>query len=583
VAVAQHPAKVFQPLAGRFATALALLRANWQVAGVMLLFASAAFVVPTLTPVATTDDWGYTRSVEILVDEGRLTVLPAVAATAVFQIAWGALFATIFGMTLGVMRVATLVMVALGGLAFYGLLRELGIGRSRSALGVAVYLFNPLAFILAYTFMTDPYFTSLLIIATYFYVRGLRPERQNNRALIAASAVAACAFLTRQQGVLIPLAVLTYLPFSGRLRWDRKSALLIVKITAIPVVAIVGYYLWLRFVNGVPDIQTAFYDDARRRGWSGAWELVRHLSLIECMYLGFFVLPLAVSVVPGLKSAVLGARTPGKIAFGVWTAMFAAGLTSVWIAGKRMPLSPQFVGAGGLGPPDVRGSRPRLVDIDSQFLAWATVICAAGAVIIFLLLCTSLRKDRPASFGAGLVLAVALWQVVGVIPPSFQYINRNYSLDRYLLPLLPFGICLVLWASRDLRLVQPVGWAMVTVLALFSIAGTRDYLVFMDAVWDTAHDANAAGVANVRLDAGAAWDGYHLYTYGLDQDIKRSRTRRGPWWTSFYGKPTDSTYIVATKWVNGFHIVWKRPYSSWLDRDPTLVYLQRRNGTKGPP
>jgi hypothetical protein len=122
---------------------------------VLALFAATAFIVPALAPVATTDDWGYTRSVEILYHEGRLTVFPVVAATAVFQIGWGALFAVVFGMTLGVMRVATLAITGLGAVALYALLRELGVSRSRSALGTAAFLFNPLGFMMSYTFMTD--------------------------------------------------------------------------------------------------------------------------------------------------------------------------------------------------------------------------------------------------------------------------------------------------------------------------------------------------------------------------------------------------------------------------------------------
>ena len=38
-------------------------------------------------------------------------------------------------------------------------------------------------------------------------------------------------------------------------------------------------------------------------------------------------------------------------------------------------------------------------------------------------------------------------------------------------------------------------------LALFAVAGTRDYLVFMRAVWATAEQAVARGVPLDRLDA----------------------------------------------------------------------------------
>src|SRR5215208_5610659 len=77
-------------------------RTNRALLAVYVAFAFAAVVVPTLAPVATTDDWAYARSAQILLDEARLTIFPVVAATAVFQIGWGALFGFIFGPTLGI-------------------------------------------------------------------------------------------------------------------------------------------------------------------------------------------------------------------------------------------------------------------------------------------------------------------------------------------------------------------------------------------------------------------------------------------------------------------------------------------------
>src|ERR671912_806545 len=149
------------------------VRAHWALLAVFVAFALAAMVVPTLAPVATTDDWAYARSAQILLDEGRLTVFPVVAATAVFQIVWGALFGFIFEPTFGVFRVSTVTITALGGLALYGLCRDLGVVPTRGALGVATLLFNPLVFVLAFTFMTDAHFMALLVIATWLFAKAL--------------------------------------------------------------------------------------------------------------------------------------------------------------------------------------------------------------------------------------------------------------------------------------------------------------------------------------------------------------------------------------------------------------------------
>jgi hypothetical protein len=558
----------------------AYLQRVWPILLVLVAFGCTSLFLPTLAPVATTDDWGYSRSVEILVREHRLTVFPVVAATAVFQIGWGALFATIFGMTLGVVRVSTLVMVGLGAAALYALLRELGLGRGRSALGAATYLFNPLSFILAYGFMTDPFFTALLTGSTYFYVRGL--GRDDRRAVLIGSAIAACAFLTRQQGALIPLAVATYLVVTRRIWFTRAGVRLLIQVVAIPVAATVGYYLWLRWFNDVPSVQQSFADEARAAGMDGAWLLARYVAFYALMYLAFFAFPLAVG---GLWTAIRSLRAGNRRSrwvLAVWVSVLAIGLSVTLGDGRRWPYIPQFVGAGGLGPPDVRGSRPRV--FDGVFFDWATGVCAIAAVIVAVLAARGV--SRPPSrdrAGAGIVLAIALWQAIGVLPPSFHYLRRGFSLDRYLLPLLPAIIVLVLWATRDLRLWQPLAWGVVALFALFSVAATRDYLVYLDTVWETANDAHTAGVPLTGIDAGAAWDGYHLYTYGLDNNITRARTRGGPWWTTFYGLASDSSYVVSAKPIKGYTVVWTRWYRSWLLREETPIYLLRKNGVSGPP
>src|SRR5215216_4763010 len=240
---------------------VAWMRVNWALLAVYIAFALAAVVVPTLAPVATTDDWAYARSAQILLDEARLTIFPVVAATAVFQIVWGALFGFIFAPTLGIFRLSTVVITALGGLALYGLCRDLGVARARGALGVAAFLFNPLVFVLAFTFMTDAHFMALLVIATWLYAKALEPEKVDGRLLVAGSAVAALAFLTRQQGALIVPAVATYLLVTRRVRFDRTS-LLLLQLVALPAVAIGGYYAWLRFSNDVPTVQSSFFREA---------------------------------------------------------------------------------------------------------------------------------------------------------------------------------------------------------------------------------------------------------------------------------------------------------------------------------
>lgn len=338
--------------------AVSSLRDHWLVALVLAFFAAAAFVVPTMTPAPVSDDWVYARSVEILLRDHRLKILDLTVVTLVFQVFWGGAFAWLLGVGFGALRVSTLVLVAGGATALYDLCRECGVARGRAALGTAAYLFNPLAFALAFSFMSDQQFVALMIMATFGYVRGLRQEAGSGRWVLAGSVAASLAFLIRQQGALIPFGVVLFLILGRRLRRDRASTRLLVEVVVVPAATTIGYYAWLRLVHGVPSRQDDFLRAVRAAGWDGTRLLIERLTYIEAMYLGLFVLPLAAAAliaVPGL----LRVRSPfGTALFGAWVALVVAGLALFGRDGRRMPYVPQFLGPWGLGPSDLLGGRP---------------------------------------------------------------------------------------------------------------------------------------------------------------------------------------------------------------------------------
>ncbi|CAN5626369.1 glycosyltransferase family 39 protein [soil metagenome] len=559
------------------------LRRNWQIAAVLGAFLFIAFWVPVMTPVATTDDWGYSRSVEILVDEHRLTVFPVVAATAVFQILWGSLFAIFIDNILGAVRVSTVVMVAIGGLALYDICRRLGVDQVRSAIGVAVYLFNPLTFVLSYTFMTDPHFASVMLVATMASVRAVTKEGEISVAwLLVGSVAAGAAILIRQQGILIPVSVLAVLVVSGQVDRTRVSLHRVTAVLAVPLFFTLAYAVWLRWFNGVPDVQTEFSAEIREAGLQGSLRLVSALTYFEVMYVGAFLLPLTAAALIGLPTVMQGISGRWWIVAGVWTGIAYAGLVLYADTSRRMPYIPQFAGSGGLGPPDIRGSRPRL--FEQPFFDWLTAISFASTLFVGLAVAYGLsRHSHFLRSGAGMVAGVLAGQVVGVVPPSFHYLERGFSLDRYLLPLLPLIVALLLWAMRGVRMVTAVSWLLLALLAIFSAIATRDYLWYLDGAWKIADYAIEQGAAPDQIDAGAAWVGYHLYTEGVEHGISRARTRDGPWWTYFYGKATDSSYVVSRRPLSGYQLVTARGYRATLSDEPARLLLLRRTSAPWPP
>lgn len=540
--------------------------------GVVAAFILSMAVIPAFTNVPVGDDWVYTRSVEMLVEEGRLEILDLSVVTLIFQVAWGALF-SLFDVTFVTTRLSTIAIVLLSAGALYALCRDLGVSQQRSALGTAVYLFNPLTFGLAFTFMTDPHFTALLVITMWLYVRGLRPEQINPGTILFASIIASLAFLVRQQGILIPFAAGLYLLCARRWKPNVDGFRMAGLVAGIPALTLVLYYAWLFLIHGAPEQQSAFLDEMIAAGVDQSRILAVRLSFIETAYIGFFVLPIAVGAIPALKQLRVTRPRWIVLAIGAWIVTLVAG--AIVFAGRDMymPYIPQYAGPWGIGPNDLHGSRAWLLN-GVAMRSLTPVALIASTIFIICVARKIFVHSTPGRSSASLLCMIGFWQILGILPPSFHFHDWIISLDRYLLPLVPIVIVLLLWSLRGSSLHLPTAWILTALIAAFSIIGTRDFFTFQEATWDMAAFAVDAGVPITELDAGASWDGYYLYDYSIENDIEQ-QTLGGPWWTELFGPATNSNYVVATRALPGYDVIAGKPYSSWLEDEPQTMYLLR--------
>lgn len=561
---------------------LGIIARHWAVLLVLSLFLVSAAIVPTMTQVPVGDDWVYAVSVETLVEEGRMEILDLSVTTLIFQVWWGALFWVLFGEGFGSLRLSSVVLFFLSGIAFYSLLRDLGVVRNRSAFGTAIYLFNPLSYVLAFTFMTDPQFVATMVISVALYAKGLRPDKPSRTALLLGSFFAGLAFLDRQQGALIPFGATAYLVATKRIWFNKASIPRFLEVVAIPATMTILYYLWLWLIHGVPEQQDKFVQQALDAGVGGTWKLLRQMTYIESAYVGLFVLPITLVALISLPQLLRARSGIGVAAFAGWIVIVVLGFVVFTDEGRKMPYISQYVGIHGLGPTDLQGGRPWLLDGSSMGTArnLVTWLCIGSALIFGLACCRKIGDiATPERATAGLIAMMGFWQVVGVMPPSFHFRNWIISVDRYLLPLLPFAVALMLWSLRDVRLFMPVGWLTIAIIGIYSVMGTRDHIVFQKATWDLARYANIEmGIPLTKLDGGASWDGYYLYeysdTYGIPQ-----QSVGGPWWTNLFATATDSTYVVSgsPNVPADYAQVTRIEYSSWLHPDPVYLYLLQRN------
>jgi len=83
--------------------------------------------------------------------------------------------------------------------------------------------------------------------------------------------------------------------------------------------------------------------------------------------------------------------------------------------------------------------------------------------------------------------------------------------ERYLLPLIPGALIVLLDATRRARLSLAIGVLGVGVVALFSVALMQDYFAWNEARWKEGQALLTSSVPVESLDGGYEWNGWYLY------------------------------------------------------------------------
>ena len=130
---------------------------------------------------------------------------------------------------------------------------------------------------------------------------------------------------------------------------------------------------------------------------------------------------------------------------------------------------------------------------------------------------------------------------VGAVFPSAAFFSLT-SLDRYILPLVPFGIVLAVWACNGLPVWRYAIVAGLVAMGAFSVVATHDNLEFQSAIWKLDRYARSQGVPNSKLDGGAGWTRYQLAEPG--PKVKPYPGADAEWWVTADSR-TTAEYIVS--------------------------------------
>jgi len=521
------------------------------------------------------DDWSYSRSA-FSAASGHLKVDQWSAPSLVGQAIFGGFLARIFSPRFLVLRISTLFLSCCTVLLLWGILIRSGCRRGPASVLLLAWIFNPLQFGLAFTFMTEVPFLFFVALSVYLFVRYMESKRVPTLLLSAASL--GYAYLIRQSALLLVAALVCTLLLGARKRTRFRDAFLVV-CTAGTFIA--AYHAWVLTRGGATAaVQKKF-------------ALLQHLNARQVIgnsygmlfYLAFLLVPVWLFLVPRLVRMmrevhpVLRIGIPVVLATTVLIGLFwfyASYRPGEYLPSasyhSRMPFLLNVLYDSGIGPitlePDYYGAPP--TPVHPGIWRAVTVVTATGAVVSLCLCLFGLMRNfserKPLIFFSGFsFLFLAAFEIV------FSHIQEGGLFDRHIL-IVSFPFLLLLWLlsgnNEELPVRRwyrafPEGIAL-AVLAVFCVAATHDYMEWNRIRWDMGRGLLAQGVDPLTIVGGFEFNAWNNYdTFAARGNIAKVYY----WW---YDR---RDYIISMSPQNEYEVRSRREYFSWVHLRSVSLYL----------
>lgn len=514
-----------------FASELVLL-------GVALL---AFLVVWPFGEYAILDDWAFAKSLEHLHFEGKLVVLDWNPMTLIGHLVWGVLFTKLFGFSFIVTKISTFVAGVVLVLCVKTFVTHHGLRPSVALLAGLALLLNPLFLAHIFMYMTDVTSLAWQWLSLVGLVVAIRREGPWSAGwAITCSICWGLAYLTRQHGVAIPTAFAIYIVCCERSLLRRIPLVAGVYLPGIAV-AIAGT-VWQRLSQEPTDAFQVMTRAVLTFVTRPQWFDLPFIAWSYAVYAGLFAIPMCFAV--GFQGMV---RLSG---WRLWTVL-AGGTVGLnlfvhfTMRGWYFPYIRNVITPWGMFGPNVFAIQADAPPVWA--LEWGIVVGFAGllsAVWLLSILCRPLAEsaESPDELKSDRLRAWRLLQILLLVQVTYTLATAPVLFDRHLLLFAPTVICL---AAIGCPLnVQPRIAIPAVVLSFYAVYGvvcTHDIHAVSRAVFLEGSRLIESGVDPAQIDAGYAFDGWHMYERSAVV-MTPPLVQISPWWPTAYPLPVLKSY-----------------------------------------
>ncbi len=451
------------------------------------------------------DDWSYSHITLNFARTGQIAYDGWCSPTLLLQIYWGSLLIRLFGFSFELLRFSTLP-VAMGcGVLCYRLGRIAGLEPRAALFGSLAWVTSPLFVPLSASFMTDIYGAFFTLLTIYCAASAARLSLGTVRRvawMIAAVLAGAAGGLERQTVYIAPAAALLW----GLWRW-RRERLLVTAVICLGALFGAFAILALRWQAHQP---------------LGAGELADEITSWRksAIYPVQFILTLTLYVLPAAIRLGTGRlRIPVRY-YAFSLAGVLAGFAMLWRVGHQVlfPWLLNLITQFGIlqSGEEMSGRRPAI-------LGWgvrAAITMAVLATLVWMgaMLLNSLVPVVSDRSGARLWKGFCAWPAVLQVSAIYTTVYftllvfqaRLVVFDRYLLPLIPLALILMLYIAQEALGARPavVNWVLLAIFGIYGVANTHDYLAALEARLTAFQEVRALGVPRSRISGGLELDGW---------------------------------------------------------------------------
>ncbi len=529
------------------------------------------------------DDWAFHRALERFLESGRIGSTgwgPSHAPggpSLITHILWGALFVKTIDYSPTTLRLSILCMGIIGALGIYFIALALRASVTWSVLCALTLAFNPLYFSQSFTYMTDVTFTAILVWSLFFLVLSITKE--SSSALLAGLILSLLSILTRQVGIVAPLALVLVSLLPGHMAQLRPKTI-IPMVLCFVILPWIGYEVFLSLSGATPItehqvIHRILRYPMEKGPLNYCLFLLFNLFVVALPYTCFLVLP-----VLALKFHKIWDIKAFKW-FATSLPFFAVAIGLMDIGGV-ITIQPYFyrniIYDFGIGPLLFKDTY--ILDLQRTWsipgALYVLILCAALlAMAAFLTIALkwagslvgNMRDNNDISGDS--IPGVALFS--GVLYIGIILLTGFH--DRYLIPVCVFFIVFLLSIDHGVpnRPVNPLvsaGAAFVIIIfGLFSVIGVRDFMEIKRAQ-AKAHSyiINQLQADPCEVDGGFEFNGYHCY----DKDHQLIDNMSW-WWVK------DEDYVVTLGPLNGYQVVRKFPFKRIIGRNSSVFVLAPDN------